>query len=199
VEFTLYYRGPLSAKGDALEKHYLRRHFHGQITELWNQPPLNQQFDMIDPEFEPPRDPRTRAIVVVGGKKPDLKEKIGAYTYTSVVSEKIALVADLTITFLRPGPPGGLRDRYGDLDNRIKTLLDGLKIPNAKNALPTDGSLADDPDPIHCLLEDDRLITRLDIKSDRLLEPDVEDDEVVLLIHVHTKPTIGTVDNLGML
>jgi hypothetical protein len=40
------------------------------------------------------------------------------------------------------------------------------------------------------------LITHLDIKSDRLLEPDVEDDEVVLLIHVHTRPTIGTVDNL---
>jgi hypothetical protein len=143
--------------------------------------------------------PPTRAIVVAGGQRPDLKVKVGAYTYTSVVSEKIALVADLTITFLRPGPPGGLRDRYGDLDNRIKTLLDGLKIPNAKNALPTDGSLEDDPVPLHCLLEDDRLITHLDIKSDRLLEPDVEDDEVVLLIHVHTRPTIGTVDNLEMM
>jgi hypothetical protein len=200
VEFTLYYRGPLSAKrkGNALEKHNLRRHFHRQLKELWNQPPLNQHFDLIDPKFEPPPDPRTRAIVVAGGKKPDLKEEVGAYTYTSVVSEKIALVADLTITFLRPGPPGGLRDKYGDLDNRIKNLLDGLKIPNDKNVLKN-VSTEGDPDPLYCLLEDDSLITRLDIKSDRLLEPDVEDDEVVLLIHVRTRPTIGTVDNLGLM
>jgi hypothetical protein len=57
VEFTLYYRGPLSAKGNALEKHNLRRHFHGQLTELWNQPPLNRHFSLVDPEFESPPDP----------------------------------------------------------------------------------------------------------------------------------------------
>jgi hypothetical protein len=77
-------------------------------------------------------------------------------------------------------------------------LLDGLKKPNDKNALKN-VSTEGDPDPLYCLLEDDRLITRLDIKSDRLLEPDVEDDEVVLIIHVHTRPTIGTVHNLGLM
>ena len=198
MEFTLYYRGELPAQGNALEKHKLRRHFHDQLKELWNQPPLDQHFDLIDPDFEPPPDPSTD-IVVVGGEKPNLVEKVGAHRYTSVVSSKIALVADLTITFLRPGPPGGLRDKYGDLDNRIKTLLDGLKIPNHKNALPKDGSLEKDPDPLYCLLEDDRLITRLDIKSDRLLDPYANHDEVVLLIHVHTRPTIGTVHNLGLM
>lgn len=201
MEFTLYYRGPISAKrkGNALEKHNLRRHFHGQLMEPWNQPPLNEHFDLIDPDFEPPPDPSRSDIIVVGGKKPNLVEQVGAYNYTSVVSEKIRLVADLTITFLRPGPPGGLRDKYGDLDNRIKTLLDGLKKPNHKNALPTDGSLADDPDPLYCLLEDDRLISRLDIKSDQLLEPGVPSECVVLLIHVRTRPTIGTVHNLGLM
>jgi hypothetical protein len=200
VEFTLYYRGPLSAKrkGNALEKHNLRRHFHDQLVELWNQPPLNEHFELIDPEFKPPPDSRRPDIIVAGGETPNLVEKVGACSYTSVVSDKIALVADLTITFLRPGPPGGLRDKYGDLDNRIKNLLDGLKKPNDKNALKN-VSTEGDPDPLYCLLEDDRLITRLDIKSDRLLEPDVEDDEVVLIIHVHTRPTIGTVHNLGLM
>ena len=201
MEFTLYYRGPLSAKrrGNNPEKHNLRRHFHGQLKELWNQPPLNEHFDLIDPDFEPPIDPSRADIIVAGGEKPNLVKEVGAFSYTSVVSEKIGLVADLTITFLRPGPPGGLRDEYGDLDNRIKVLLDGLKTPNHKNALPKDGTLEDDPNPLYCLLEDDRLITRLDIKSDRLLEPGVPPECVVLLIHVRTRPTIGTVHNLGLM
>jgi hypothetical protein len=197
VEFTLYYRGPLAAKGNALDKHELRRHFHGQIKELWNQTPLSQHFDLIDPSFEPPAP--IGAIVLVGGEKPSVVEKAGAYNYTAIVSSKIDLVADLTITFLRPGPPGRLRDESGDLDNRIKTLLDGLKIPNDKNALPKDGLLEEDPDPLYCLLEDDSLITSLTIKSDRLLEPDVSSDLVVLLIHVRTRPTLGTHFNLGLM
>jgi hypothetical protein len=124
---------------------------------------------------------------------------VGAYNFTSVVSSQIELVADLTITFLRPGPPGRIMDESGDLDNRIKTLLDGLKIPNSKNALPKDASLKDDPDPLYCLLEDDSLITSLTVKSDRLLEPDAPSDRVVLLIHVRTRPTIGTHFNLGLI
>jgi hypothetical protein len=197
VEFTLYYRGPLAAKPNVLDKHKLRRYFHGQIKELWNQTPLNQHFDLIDPSFEPPS--RIGVLVLAGGEKPSVVETVGGHNYTSIVSAKIELVADLTITFLRPGPPGGLRDVYGDLDNRIKTLLDGLKIPNDKNALPKDVSLEADPDPLYCLLQVDRLITRLDINSDRLLESDAPTDCVVLLIHVRTRPTLGTPYNLGLM
>jgi len=196
MEFTLYYRGPLASQGNALDKHRLRRHFHGQLMELWSHPPLIQNFDLIDSDFEP-TDPRGGFVTI--GEKPSVVETVGGYKYTSVVSSKIELVAHLTITFLRPEPPGRLRDEYGDLDNRIKTLLDGLKIPNDKNALPKDDSLKDDPDPLYCLLEDDSLITRLDIKSDRLLDPDMPPDWVVLLIHVRTRPTVGTHYNLGLM
>jgi hypothetical protein len=60
----------------------------------------------------------------------------------------------------------------GDVDNRIKTLLDALKVPNDPSALPDGISLTEDEDPLFCLFEDDNLITSLAIKTDRLLEPD---------------------------
>ena len=200
MEFTLFYRGKLPAQRNATreDKHKIRRYFHDQLKELWRHTPLYQHFDLIDPSFEPPS-PAGAIVIVSDDDKPHLVKKVGANKYTFVVSDQLALVADLTITFLRPERPGGLRDEYGDLDNRIKTLLDGLKVPNAKNALPTDGSLQTDPDPLYCLLEDDRLITSLDIKSDRLLDPDARPDEVVLLIHVRTRTTLGTHYNLGLM
>ena len=40
MEFTLYYCGDLKANRGAKDKHRLRRHFHKQLKELWDQPPL---------------------------------------------------------------------------------------------------------------------------------------------------------------
>jgi hypothetical protein len=56
----------------------------------------------------------------------------------------------------------------GDLDNRIKTLLDALKIPNDKE-LPSGAKPSGTENPFFCLLEDDSLITHIRIITDRLL------------------------------
>ena len=40
MEFVLYYRGSLKANGRPTDKHKLRKHFHKQLSELWNQEPL---------------------------------------------------------------------------------------------------------------------------------------------------------------
>ena len=86
----------------------------------------------------------------------------------------------------------------GDIDNRMKTLLDTLKIPTNTD-LPDKGPPLPDQDPLFCLLEDDSLITGLNVKTDRLLDPDFPPTEVILLIHVRTRPTIGTYVNLGLI
>jgi hypothetical protein len=197
VEFTLYYRGPLRANRGPVDKHKLRRYFHPQIKELWSQPPLNKHRSLIDPSYEP---------IGIGGNvivaepvEASVVRPVGAYRFTSVVSSEINLVADLTITFLRPEPPGAIVTKGGDIDNRIKTLLDALKVPNGPGALPKDASPAADEDPFFCLLEDDNLVTSLNIKTDRLLEPNIPPSEVLLLIHVRTKPTVGTFENLGLI
>jgi hypothetical protein len=49
------------------------------------------------------------------------------------------------------------------------------------------------------LLEDDSLITNVDIQTAHWLEPDVQDsDEVVLLLRVRTKLTRVTWGNMGL-
>jgi hypothetical protein len=197
VEFTLYYRGPLRANGGREDKHQLRQYFHKQIKELWNQPPLNKYRSLFDPSSnEPPG--IGEHVVVVEHEEASVVRRVGTYEFASVVSSEIHLVADLTITLLRPEPPGAIVTQGGDIDNRIKTLLDALKIPDSPGALPKGASPAADEVPLFCLLEDDNLITSLTIKTDRLLEPNLPSSEVILLIHVRTRPTLGTFLNLGL-
>jgi hypothetical protein len=55
----------------------------------------------------------------------------------------------------------------GDLDNRLKVLFDGLRMP-------TRGEMAGAEDlpgePLYCLLEEDGLISALSVRTDRLLQ-----------------------------
>ena len=52
--------------------------------------------------------------------------------------------------------------------------------------------------PFFCLLEDDNLVTRLTVSTDRLLEPVQNPSEVLLLVHVLLKKTIGTWANTSL-
>jgi hypothetical protein len=45
------------------------------------------------------------------------------------------------------------------IDNRLKTLLDALRMPNTAEAQQAKIDRGDD-DPIHCLLQDDALVTK---------------------------------------
>ena len=77
----------------------------------------------------------------------------------------------------------------GDLDNRIKTLFDALKIPREASALPSDAKPDEDQKPFFCLLQDDSLITKFSIEADRLLEPVQDHSEVLALIRVKLDST----------
>ena len=84
----------------------------------------------------------------------------------------------------------------GDIDNRIKTLLDALSIPQA-NQIPNRDVPREDEDPFHCLLEDDNLITGIRITTDRLLACS-NDKEALILMSVDVSCTRATLDNLGL-
>jgi len=97
------------------------------------------------------------------------------------------MLARLSIKLLRPEAPGSLITQGGDIDNRIKTLLDALRLP-IEAELPPGIAPTDFETPFFCLLESDTLVTRLDIDTDRLLA-DVPVNDVQLFIHVQAKPT----------
>jgi hypothetical protein len=92
----------------------------------------------------------------------------------------------VNILFLRRDNPGGLIRTGGEIDNRIKVLFDALRIIENKDQLA--GAVPDSGEnPFFCLLEDDSLITEVNVTTDRLLSPQEGTEamhDVQLIIYV---------------
>jgi hypothetical protein len=194
MEFRLLYRGPLKANGDKAHKHELRRKFHPQLGELWNQMPLK---DLLFKPHNPYKDSEVTDPIPVPMRA---VYDIGNFRFSPLVRKDLNLIAQLDIVLLRPGPPGAIITQGGDIDNRLKTLFDALRIPRDIKELPDNGMASPAEDPLYCLLEDDALITSVSVHSDRLLECSSGDpSEVCLLIHVWIKGTRLTWSNMGII
>lgn len=95
------------------------------------------------------------------------------YSFFSAIS-KGPVACNLAIRIERRGLPGSLFEHDGDLDNRLKTLLDALKVPRNEN------EVTDPPTSLNsqtkargycpCLLEDDSMVTGLSITTIPSLE-----------------------------
>ena len=182
MKFHLHYRGNLKSNGSVEHKHALRKVFALQLEDLWSRDPLaereGKRSRFLDPDY---------VLTAI--------EHVGGHTFSSVVTKKNHLTANLDITLLRPGSPGVLSG--GDIDNRMKTLFDALTIPN-RDQIPSGETPDPDGCPIHCLLEDDGLITGVRVTSDRLLESTVGQSEVLVVIAVDVSCTRATLANLGL-
>jgi hypothetical protein len=123
---------------------------------------------------------------------------VGGFTFRSLVHQRYKLRAELNVLMLRPGTPGHLV-AAGDIDNRLKTLFDGLRAPGKADELPDGWQPEDQTSPTFCLLEDDRLITRLNLEVGELLRPPPEGTslnyvELVMGVCLSTvAPTHGSV------
>lgn len=112
---------------------------------------------------------------------------VSGHNFLPLVRSSLYLTCTLDILFLRKQPPGSVVSHGGDLDNRIKTLFDGLRMPT-KDEVRGAGLI--EADPFHCLLEDDQLVSSLTVHTDRLLtRPDSPADDVRLIIDVVVSPT----------
>jgi len=134
MRFSLYYRGTLRANGNREHKHDLRLHFHSQLDTLWNQPPLST---LRDAAFDPnPADPGqgssnpNLAAIARLSQPPSLVVDIAGHSFVPLVAQGLRGVASLRVRLLRPEPPGRLITQGGDIDNRLKTLFDAMKIPD---------------------------------------------------------------------
>ncbi|MDB5472820.1 MAG: hypothetical protein JWP99_123 [Devosia sp.] len=90
----------------------------------------------------------------------------------------------------------------GDIDNRLKTLFDALRMPDSKEELGGYDKPGEDEAPFYCLMTDDKLITKIAVETDRLLEPTAadrenNDNDSRLVITVRLKPYDMNWDNLN--
>jgi hypothetical protein len=124
---------------------------------------------------------------------------MNGYRFVPLVTQDLALTCAVHILFLRPEPPGGIV-RGGDIDNRIKTLFDGLKMPRLVQDLGDYAAPAANEVPFYCLVEDDALITSLSVETDALLEPVSDTPDAVdarLIITVRLRPARTTLENVA--
>jgi hypothetical protein len=176
MEFRQVYRGRLPAAGDdkrVREKHQIRKALHPQLKMLWQ---TDQRLRM----------PNVNHHQLEGHL---LQTKFG-YRFLPLVSNYFNVVCGLDILFLRRDEPGNLLKGGGDIDNRLKVLFDGLRMPHNQGEV---GGVtpSEDENPLYCLLQDDRLATELKVTTDRLLTPletEQDQNDVELIIHVRTIP-----------
>ncbi len=181
MNFSLLYRGCLRSNGRPEEKHALRRHFHPQLRQLSVHEPLRSVLEDLGAQGEIGR----------------IARSVGPFRFQPIVCSALHVAARLDVTLLRPEAPGSLIVAGGDIDNRLKTLLDSLKVPEP-NALPRGSVPQPDEDPFFCLLEDDALVTELTVRTKQLLEPGVAASEVVALVEVTTVRTGTFLDGLEL-
>ncbi len=178
MEFILHYRGRLESSGSPLDKQLIRRHFHAQLQVLWGQLPLS--------EFRESRN------VFNPDNEYSAAQAVGEFLFVPLVNDKHNLYAELHIMLLRPEPPGSIIAQSGDIDNRLKTLFDALRMPKSSAEIPKDDTPKEEESPFFCLLEDDSLINKVTVETDRLLYSNLNSSEVEMLIKVKTKATRNT-------
>ncbi|MET8117790.1 hypothetical protein [Micromonospora sp. NPDC005189] len=176
MKFMLTYEGPLASNGRPSQKHDIRLTLHPQLRELWQHKPLAQFYDMGGPNVS----------------------TVGGYDFCSVVHPRWHFRAHLEILMLRPEAPGGVVKPRGDIDNRLKTLFDALTRPTQPQDIPSGWAPGDDQKPLHCLLDDDSLITGFTVRTDRLLAaPTQSHMKLVIGVEVDNTAAFGGLAVLG--
>jgi hypothetical protein len=189
MRFRLVYSGRLKASQtkskDIGHIHSVRSAFHPQLKLLWSQDPLREY-----KQYWLAESPRADFCTHLS--------EVRCNKFASVIHSANYLLAHLDILFLRPAPPGDLFDNSGDIDNRIKTLLDALRVPK-ENEIPKTWKTSEEEKPFHCLLEDDRLISRFSVDTDRLLLKENHQQDALIIITVSLAASKGTNDTADLL
>jgi hypothetical protein len=220
MKFTLTYDGSLPSSGNKpknKEKWAIRGIFHPQLKDLWaNHPALRSVWEdrhfpkyggatvrqshhqYPGPVLWDPDESRAGADIL------DLCEPIdkhGAW-FRPLVRESFALHCGLKILFLRKEPPGKVY-QGGDIDGRIKTLLDALTMPqHVEQVIKGVAGPAgiNERDPILCLLEEDSLVSGLEVETERLLtDQNHPADFARLVIEVDVRVRRATIYNQSFL
>lgn len=184
-EFHLHYQGLLLSSGNSGRsdhKQDVRRYFHDQLANLWKlKYPLKYKAEHLN---------NLATDFRMGDKK-----------FIPIATHDNFLACGLDVTLLSRDFRGVMDS--GDLDGRLKTIIDALRIPKA-------GENSDGPEnPLLCVMEDDGLISELRVTGDLLLaqpeqlvhspkislftgDPTIKESHALVLVRVTMKATRRT-------
>lgn len=152
MEFYLSYSGKLSTTGHARQKFKYRRHFQKQLRNVM----LFQKENDLSGDL------------VFSKKK---IKNVGDFSFLPLVGLDKKHVVSLDITLLSHQEPNNIHKlNSGDIDNRLKSLLDGLRMAQNNNEI-RDHKPEEGEDPFLCLMEDDAIVKEINIRHDKLFFP----------------------------
>ena len=176
----------------AATKQRIRSYFHPQLKKLWSLHPSLLHYAHSQGLYvgsQPQTGTKDELIVKGWDALASNWEEFG-FRFIPLVHSDYCLACSLDILFLRKGGQGNLVTN-GDLDERIKTLFDGLQKPQQKSecggAVPTE-----EENPFFVLFENDKLISEIKITTDQLLDYEgrfLPNSSVHLVINVKLTPT----------
>lgn len=165
MKLTLTYRGrlPATQRGVSPVKTELRQAFHPQIA--------------------------AQIGLRLGNSIEQATTEFGGHRFVSPVHRDLRTAAELDVLLLTPKSSRSA----GDVDNRLKTLIDGLTRPVNSQQMqhfipPTDGG------PTYCLMDSDELVKRLTIDARPWFESGMPQNEALVVLTA----TIVLGDNADM-
>jgi hypothetical protein len=195
LDFTLKHAGPVLSGRSTYAKEKksdLRYEFHKQLALLWRVHPYLKTLDPGTFARQPARKQRMDDIAPAVHYETDLYYRclLGGIDYVPIVSYGHRMHCQLAIRLHSRRSPGGIIHQGADLDNRLKVIVDALRMPDPGQ--DTEGAASDGEEALmFCLLENDDLVTKLSIETFQLLSEDLktaEPEYVEVDIDVHVVP-----------
>lgn len=185
MKFKLLYFGDILINPKKRAQHIsdIRMQFHPQLKKLLEHRPWDNM---------------TQYMLPNATKSPITTRHVGGIDWNPIITPNLKLLAELDIQMMHPeiiGVP------HSDIDNRLKTLFDGLRAPQNEHEIGE--NTPRDIGPIYTLLDDDHLVTKTTINTSHLLSADIfaqcrpnSPDSVFVLIDVNVRVAEGTLENL---
>jgi hypothetical protein len=179
MDFRLTYTGPLPSDGSIELKQDIRQQLHPQLKQLWK-----EHFILYPATLPHSADGRTGL-----GDIGDRFAKHG-FRWAPLVQRKKGVACAIDFLILRRHPPQAT-EGFVDIDNRIKTLVDGLRIPDNGQEVPTGSVPTADQDPFCVLMQDDISLYQFSVAVDRWLNPDAPYGHAMVIMQVTLKGPTG--------
>ncbi len=167
-------------------KHQIRQQLHPQLKAIWDAHPLLKQ-------------KRDEVGSLLNTEKLAADRRIPPWRFVPLVTEELQVACEIEFLLLRRDHPGS-SIWSGDPDNRVKTIIDALEVPDINSGYAADIPLDASFNPLYCLVANDRLVTSVSIKTGQLLAPPPVDEQswADVNMKVVIKPINVTMLNLGL-
>jgi hypothetical protein len=159
----------------------IRRAFDSQLSKLWGKEPFGILKDWEDSNFS--------------AGAPNFLRKSNGQTFVPFYGRDVGIGVKLEITLLTGMPSQKRVLEAGDLDNRIKRLIDALRVPKGHGEMSA--NLVPDS-RWYCLIEDDNVVTEIKANLGTYLASD-DASEAFAFIKIRPSALRVTTSNLEML